>query len=161
MNSCPECNTVLIEDAEFCHKCGSKVNHIKSNSDRTDVNTISKSEIEYGILRCPQCGLINPPKSTTCDCGYPLSATNENSPDNTIYDPIGRGKNSIRKKPKVLIFFGYLFSVLGGYLGIVIALYLLLSKKKYDSKSRRHGILMIIISLIAAIIFEGIRQSNY
>ena len=72
-----------------------------------------------------------------------------NAPPNNSIGPIVIKKEVVRKPEsgtsgfiKWLIIFGYLFSILGGLLGLIIAIYLVTRK---DPKVRKHGIIQLAI----------------
>jgi ribosomal protein L40E len=55
---CPQCQTELPDDAQFCNKCGGKTE-----------------------LSCPECGKGNPPDSNFClKCGHDLRKPKESAP---------------------------------------------------------------------------------
>jgi ribosomal protein L40E len=50
--NCPQCQAELPDDAQFCNKCGGKLE-----------------------LNCPSCGMSNPPESNFClKCGHNLTS---------------------------------------------------------------------------------------
>ena len=64
MKKCTNCNTSILDDARFCHNCGTKV-----------IAT---------TITCPDCHISNPPKAAFCkSCGYFFS---KNNAPRTPYD---------------------------------------------------------------------------
>ena len=78
--------------------------------------------------------------------------------------------NSEEKSGKGIIILGYLFSLLGGLIGIILGISLLLKKKGeegekyyiYRKEARYHGIVIIIIAIIFTMIwtYYGVNKSN-
>ncbi|MDO5834945.1 MAG: zinc-ribbon domain-containing protein [Methanobacterium sp.] len=89
---------------------------------------------------CPSCGTENLENAQFCqNCGKILNNT-ENQPFN-YYDA---------KKPSILIvILGYILSILGGFFGILIGLYLL---SKDNPNSKFHGRNIFIIAIISMIL---------
>ena len=78
-------------------------------------------------MKCPICKLENPPNSV-CDCGYDFSTK-------------VRGHSYVEyKKPSTLITFGWIFAILGGWIGLAISANLAFSSK-YDYGSHNGKIL--------------------
>ena len=100
-------------------------------------------KIEVDSDTCPSCGFHNPPEAEYCvKCGTPL---------------IFKQQFKQNRTSRWLIFFGYLFSILGGILGLIIAIYL--STRK-DPVARKHGhiqlaIFVFYIALIAVLYATG------
>ena len=64
---------------------------------------------------------------------------------------------------------GYIFAFLGGYIGIIIGISLMVSKiklvdgtkvKKFDQDSRNHGVIIMILSFFAFIVWNLIAIAN-
>jgi ribosomal protein L40E len=119
----------------FCIKCG---------------HEFPKIEAEGNI--CPLCQYPNPDEADYCvKCGTPLIFKKQFEGDpNSAMNPIVIKKEVIRdaqqykanKTSKWLIIFGYVFSILGGILGLIIAIYL--STRK-DPNARKHGHIQLAI----------------
>ena len=147
---CPQCGTAADDKYGFCYKCGREFPKIESDG-RT----------------CPLCEFVNPEEADYCvKCGTPLVIKQqfENTSTTTI-GPIVIQKEvankSYEQRPqrtsRWLIMFGYIFSILGGILGLIIAIYL--STRK-DPVARRHGhiqlaIFVFYIVLIAVLFATG------
>ncbi len=143
---CPQCGSTSDDAYGFCIKCG---------------HEFPKIEIEKNT--CPLCGFKNPDEADYCvKCGTPLLFKNQLE-NNSLVNPVVVKRSSdiendgMSTMTKVLIFAGYVFSILGGVLGIIIAVYL--STRK-DPKVRRHGhiqiaIFVFYIALIAILYFTG------
>ena len=110
------------------------------------------------IRRCPQCG------STTDDvygfcykCGREFSEmeVGNNGTDKQIQpiiikrQVIGDNTESYNKTSSWVIILGYIFSILGGIIGLIIAIYL--STRK-DPVARKHGHIQLIIFALYIII---------
>lgn len=132
---CPQCGTTTDDMYGFCIKCG---------------HEFPKIEAEGNI--CPLCQYPNPDEADYCvKCGTPLIFKKQFEGDpNSAMKPIVIKKEVIRdaqqykanKTSKWLIIFGYVFSILGGILGLIIAIYL--STRK-DPNARKHGHIQLAI----------------
>lgn len=107
-------------------------------------------------MQCPKCRLENPPTAQRCDCGYDFeSGKMEKS---YLNDKVGLG----RKAGRWLLTLGWIFAILGGWLGVIIALNIAYSKDntsdplhrtyQYDEASRAHGKVMLCVSLGVAVL---------
>ena len=147
---CPQCGTAADDKYGFCYKCGYEFPKIESNSHT-----------------CPLCGFNNPEEADYCvKCGTPLLFKQQlGEISTTTLGPIVIQKEISQKPPEYrqnktsrwLILFGYLFSILGGILGLIIAIYL--STRK-DPVARKHGhiqlaIFVFYIALIAILYATG------
>ena len=143
---CPQCGTATDDMYGFCIKCGHEFPKIELNENA-----------------CPLCGYPNPDEADYCvKCGTPLVFKSQFEGDNTALNPIVIKKEVINntqeyrenQTSKWLIIFGYVFSILGGIIGLIIAIYL--STKK-DPVARKHGHIQLAIFgfyiLIIAILF--------
>lgn len=158
LRRCPQCGSTSDDTYGFCIKCGYEFPKIE-----VDKNT------------CQLCGYKNPDEADFCvKCGTPL-VLKQNMENNGMVPPI------IVKKPngdtnvinpivvkkeispqsaeistfeKILIFFGYVFSILGGILGLAIGI--ILSTRK-NPRVRKHGHIQLAIFgfyvVIIAILF--------
>ena len=159
MRRCPKCHSTGDDQYGFCIKCGYEYPKMEANP-----NT------------CPLCGYENPDEADYCvKCGSPLIFKNQgNNPENPI-NPI-----IIRRIPdnpqdmesgttsKIIILFGYIFSILGGLLGLIIAIYLVTRR---DPVAKKHGriqlaifvfylVLILIFILTGAISTDNLMQYN-
>ncbi len=130
---CPQCGSTSDDLYGFCIKCGYEFPKID-----TDPNT------------CPSCGFSNPDEADFCvKCGTPLLFKTQLK-DNSYINPIviKRTSESQEIAPQrsrfntLLVYLGYLFSILGGLLGIIIAIYLITRK---DPKLKKHGYIQLAI----------------
>ncbi len=151
---CPQCGTTSDDQYGFCYKCGFEFQKIKTN-----------------VNQCPLCGFENPDEADYCvKCGSPLIFKSQFQENNPEIKPIVIKKSTTTSASgwmKWLIVFGYLFSILGGLLGFIIAIYLVTRK---DPSVRKHGvvqlaILLFYIILIAILYATGVippeTVSNY
>ena len=132
---CPQCGSASDDMYGFCIKCGYEF-----------------PKMESSAQACPLCGFDNPEEADYCvKCGTPLVFKkqfqgNPNSNLNPIVIKKEISNNSADyKQPQTsrwLIIFGYVFSILGGILGLIIAIYL--STRK-DPVARRHGHIQLAI----------------
>lgn len=139
---CPQCGSTSDDMYGFCIKCGHEF-----------------PKIEVTAQTCPLCGYHNPDEADFCvKCGTPLLFKDQLK-DNNVINPVVIKKEDIKMEgPKrtstFIIILGYLFSILGGILGIIIAIYL--STRK-DPRARKHGHIQLAIFafyiLIIAIMF--------
>ncbi len=147
---CPQCGTTTDDMYGFCIKCGHEFPKIEAEG-----NT------------CPLCQYPNPDEADYCvKCGTPLIFKKQFEGDpNSAMNPIVIKKEVVRdaqqyranRTSKWLIIFGYIFSILGGILGLIIAIYL--STRK-DPNARKHGhiqlaIFIFYIVLIAIMFATG------
>ena len=133
---CPQCGTATDDTYGFCIKCGKEF-----------------PKIEVGENACPLCGFPNPDEADFCvKCGTPLIFKSQFEGDHTALNPIVIKKEIVNtpsqpqpqphRTSSWLIIFGYIFSILGGILGLIIAIYL--STRK-DPNARRHGHIQLAI----------------
>lgn len=123
-------------------------------------------------IQCPKCGKINDGSTYFCIyCGtifedynekdnviskkivFNLNNNNNNEnkfsqEDNNINN-IDFSKIQNKRKHRIAIYLGYLFSILGGLLGFIIAIYLITRK---DPVAKKHGLIQIGILLLWALI---------
>lgn len=132
---CPQCGTAADDVYGFCYKCGHEFPKMEANKDV-----------------CPLCGFNNPQEADYCvKCGTPLVFKQQfEKTKTTSIGPIIIEKN-VSQNPsrpdqsrtsRLLIIFGYIFSILGGILGLIIAIYL--STRK-DPVARKHGHIQLAI----------------
>ncbi|WP_298501432.1 zinc ribbon domain-containing protein [uncultured Methanobrevibacter sp.] len=127
---CPQCGSTSDDAYGFCIKCGYEF-----------------PKIDQAEQTCPLCGYHNPDEADFCvKCGTPLLFKNQMK-NNSVINPIVINKpsetpQSSGRGSRILVVLGYLFSVLGGLLGLVIAIYL--STRK-DPSLRRHGHIQLAI----------------
>lgn len=147
---CPQCGTAADDQYGFCYKCGHEFPKMEANIDT-----------------CPVCGFHNPPEADYCvKCGTPLLFKQHfETTSTTTIGPIVIQKevaqNPLEEMPhrtsRWLIIFGYIFSILGGIIGLIIAIYL--STRK-DPVARKHGhiqlaIFIFYVALIAVFYATG------
>ena len=144
---CPQCGTASDDMYGFCIKCGHEFPKIETEKDN-----------------CPLCGYKNPEEADYCvKCGTPLvfkkqfkGDPNSNLNPIIIKKEISNNASEYRQNrtSKWLILFGYIFSILGGILGLIIAIYLSTRKDPY---ARKHGHIQLAIFgfyiLLIAILF--------
>lgn len=146
---CPQCGSTTDDIYGFCIKCGREF-----------------TQADPHAHTCPLCGYQNPEEADYCvKCGTPLLFKEQPEGEIKSFGPIvvqksySRNPNPApaRGTSKWLIIFGYLFSILGGLLGLIIAIYL--STRK-DPVAKRHGhiqlaIFVFYIVLIAILFATG------
>lgn len=126
---CPQCHSTCDDIYGFCIKCGCEFPKIDETSNL-----------------CPLCNYQNPQEADYCvKCGTPLLFKNqfENNGDNP--SPIILNRNTEMAPPhtsRLLIVLGYLFSLLGGIIGLIIAIYLATRK---DPVAKKHGKIQLAI----------------
>jgi len=101
---------------------------------------------------CPLCGYPNPDEADYCvKCGTPLLFKSQFEGNHTAVNPIIIKKEVVNSPAqplqrsgllKWLIIFGYIFSILGGLLGLIIAIYLVTRK---DKSVKKHGYIQLAI----------------
>ena len=135
MRRCPQCGTTSDDIYGFCYRCGREF-----------------SKVSMAETACPLCGFQNPDEADYCvKCGTPLVFKNQFEQTTTSsFGPIviektvsnNTAKPEHHKTSQWLIIFGYIFSILGGLLGLIIAIYL--STRK-DPNARKHGHIQLAI----------------
>ena len=146
---CPQCGSTSDDQYGFCIKCGWEF-----------------AKIDATKNLCPLCGHENPNEADFCvKCGAPLVFKNHPNEEQRNITPIVINKEvagtPIQKNSggwiKWIIILGYIFSILGGLLGLIIAIYLVTRK---EATVRKHGIIQLAIFafyivLIAALYATG------
>lgn len=147
LRKCQQCNSVFDDKYGFCIKCGFEFPKIDEDS-----------------ITCIKCGNPNPKDAEFCvKCGIPLkfSKQMENKPIIIKYGNVINNDNNQENtknnytdtnyKPvnRWIIIFGYIFSILGGIIGLIIALYLVTRK---DPDARKHGKIQLGIFIFYLII---------
>lgn len=134
LRRCPQCGSTSDNQYGFCIKCGYEFPEMSLDEDT-----------------CPLCGYTNPDEADYCvKCGTPLLFKNQFEQNQSTLNPIVIKKEVIhdptqlrtKKTSRLLIVLGYLFSILGGLLGLIIAIYL--STRK-DPEARKHGHIQLAI----------------
>lgn len=159
MRRCPQCHTTSDDQYGFCIKCGYEFPKLE------DVANV-----------CPLCNYPNPDEAEYCvKCGTPLIFKNQMENTESSLNPIvikreiSMDAERIRNTPhtsRILIALGYIFSILGGLLGLIIAIYLITRK---DPVAKKHGriqlgififylVLLLILILTGAITSETLIQ---
>lgn len=134
---CPQCGSTSDDAYGFCIKCG------------YEFPEIPKTE-----TTCPLCGFQNPEEADYCvKCGSPLIFKNQLE-NNTYINPVVINKTTVGEQEvetgkrsrfsTILVFLGYLFSILGGLVGLIIAIYLITRK---DKGLKKHGYIQLAIFL--------------
>lgn len=127
---CPQCGSTSDDIYGFCIKCGYEF-----------------QKIDEAAQTCPLCGYINPDEADFCvKCGTPLLFKDQIK-NNSVINPVvikkeTEGNDNLDRRRQILIIFGYIFSILGGLLGLIIAIYL--STRK-DPLSKKHGHIQLAI----------------
>jgi len=134
LRRCPQCGSTNDDRYGFCVKCGFEFPKIEDIKDT-----------------CPLCGYVNPKEAEFCvKCGAPLIFKNQFENNVVTMKPIMVEKE-ISENPELpignktstwIIVLGYIFSILGGILGLIIAIYL--STRK-DPVAKKHGHIQIAI----------------
>lgn len=99
---------------------------------------------------CPNCNIDNPEGAVRCNCGYDFGTS-------TVVDSYSAV--AAEKPSTPLLVIGWICSILGGWLGIVIACIITFSKNKqdksqykYDESSRKQGKIMLGIAIAMTVI---------
>lgn len=139
---CPQCGSTGDDAYGFCIKCGYEY-----------------PKIPKSALACSLCGYENPDEADYCvKCGSPLLFKNQMQ-NNTVLNPVVVEKiptepQQQSRASRIIVILGYFFSILGGLLGLIIAIYL--STRK-DPSLRRHGHVQLAIFgfyvLVIAVLF--------
>ena len=150
---CPQCHSTCDDAYGFCIKCGCEFPKIDETSNL-----------------CPLCNYPNPQEADYCvKCGTPLIFKNRFENNNNDPNPIILNRTVDTSSPRtsrIIIALGYIFSLLGGIIGLIIAIYLATRK---DPVAKKHGkiqlgifafyvILIIIFVATGAITMSDIYQ---
>ena len=156
---CPQCHSTCDDRYGFCIKCGCE---FPNASNAKNV--------------CPLCNYTNPDEADYCvKCGTPLIFKNQFENNESSIKPIIIQKsfsnnslnyNDTPHTSRLLILFGYIFSILGGIIGLIIAIYLATRK---DPVAKKHGriqlgifafyfILILYFVATGAITMENVNQ---
>lgn len=134
LRRCPQCGSTNDDRYGFCVKCGFEYPKIEEIKDT-----------------CPLCGYVNPEEAEFCvKCGAPLIFKNKFENNVITMEPVMVEKEvaptsepPIEKKTSTwIIVLGYIFTILGGILGVIIAIYL--STRK-DPVAKKHGHIQLAI----------------
>lgn len=152
LRRCPQCNTTSDDKYGFCVKCGYEFPKRDSNDSF-----------------CPLCGSENPPEATYCvQCGTPLIFKENVNMEGQqpVFIKINPKEEQIpspqNQTSKFLIILGYIFSILGGVVGLIIAIYLATRK---DPVAKKHGriqlgILVFYVLILVLMFATGLVDMN-
>ncbi|MBS7257374.1 MULTISPECIES: zinc ribbon domain-containing protein [Methanobrevibacter] len=147
LRRCPQCGSTSDDQYGFCIKCGYEF-----------------PKIDPTKKQCPLCGVENPDEAEFCvKCGTPLVLNNFNAQGKI--NPIIINKNAGApvsapaqgKWTRLIIIFGYVFSILGGLIGLILALYLVTRK---DPSLRKHGIIQLAIFGFYVVVIAALYASG-
>ncbi|MDO5848259.1 MAG: zinc ribbon domain-containing protein [Methanobrevibacter sp.] len=151
LRRCPQCHGTTDDKYGFCLKCGYEYPD-KKNIDYTNISG-------ENTTKCISCGFENPEEADFCvNCGMPLIFNKQfentgNKPIVIKYGSIGGSKpeepTDYKKTSNLVIALGYIFSILGGIIGLIFAIYL--STRK-DPRARKHGHIQLGIFIFYLII---------
>ncbi|MER2013795.1 MAG: zinc ribbon domain-containing protein [Methanobrevibacter sp.] len=145
---CPQCGTASDDVYGFCIRCGYEYPKIPQDQSA-----------------CPLCGYPNPDEADFCvKCGTPLLFKSQFEGAHTAVKPIIIKKEiaaepavTPKKTSRFIIYLGYILSILGSIIGLIIAIYLITRK---DPNAKKHGyiqlaIIIFYIVLIAVLYSMG------
>ena len=155
---CPQCHSTCDDVYGFCIKCGCEF-----------------PKFDKAKNVCPLCNYPNPDEAEYCvKCGTPLIFKTHFENGDPSFNPIIIQKSfsdapkydDVPHTSRILIVLGYIFSILGGIIGLIIAIYLATRK---DPVAKKHGriqlgifafyiILILIFIATGAITMENFNQ---
>lgn len=152
LRRCPNCGTVSDDRYGFCIKCGTEFPKI--NTTNQNICIVCGYKNVEGATRCVKCGtplMFNNPKGDLF-ITKPIILSKENS----------KSQNKPKKNYNIIIVLGYIFAILGGAVGLIIALYLI---TRSDLNAKKHGsiqlgILIFYLVLILAFFLTGRLDMN-
>jgi uncharacterized membrane protein YvbJ len=131
---CPECGTESSDNTNFCQQCGE---NLKQSSEF--VTKTPKTGSNKGKVKCPVCHAHNPTGVSKCKyCGEWIDKSNAPYP-HTLATVLG-----------------YIFAILGGWLGLVFGLYLL---RQDNKKAKLHGKIILGILGLWVLILIALAMS--
>lgn len=141
---CPKCGTASDDQYGFCLKCAYE---------------FPKKENE--TIKCPYCGFEDNPKEANfcAKCKTPL-LLNQNGETPIVIKYTTNNNPTVKNTSRLLIVLGYIFSIFGGLIGLVIAIYL--STRK-DPVAKKHGHIqlgILVFYLILILVFISTGQIN-
>lgn len=151
LRKCPKCSGTNDDRYGFCLKCGYEY------PDKKDIDITKPIEETEKTTKCLACGYENPEEADYCvNCGMPL-LLKEDFKQGSFFIKYGTAEKKeeqeqptdYKKTSSIIIILGYIFSILGGLIGIIIAIYL--STRK-DPRARKHGHVQLAILLFYLII---------
>ena len=111
------------------------------------------------LRRCPQCGSTSDDQYGFCiKCGYEfpkIDPTKKQCPLCGVENPDAAPTQG--KWTRLIIIFGYVFSILGGLIGLILALYLVTRK---DPSLRKHGIIQLAIFGFYVVVIAALYASG-
>ena len=138
---CPRCHATGDDQYGFCIRCGYEF-----------------PKLDISANNCPLCNYPNPEEADYCvKCGSPLIFKQQLENNESALNPIiiqkavSENAQAYNGKPtsRLLILLGYIFSILGGLIGLIIAIYLITRK---DPVAKRHGRIQLLIFVFYLII---------
>ena len=137
---CPRCHATGDDQYGFCIRCGYEFPKLE-----VDANT------------CPLCNYSNPDEADYCvKCGSPLIFKQDFDNQSSLNPIIIQRKVSEDaqsyngpRTSRIVILLGYIFSILGGLLGLIIAIYLITRK---DPVAKKHGRIQLLIFIFYLIL---------
>lgn len=119
---CPECGSKNIDNAKYCKNCGETLNLKKVAQNTPGICPYCAEEISPNAVKCKHCGeWLN--KSAD------IASKKENHSG--------------------AIILGWIFTIFGGWIGLIIGIYL---ATRNDERAHKHGVAIIVISIIWALI---------
>ena len=121
---CTNCETENPEESQFCSECGENL---------TGKDIPVKKDVPKNIPGiCPYCSEKINPKAAKCKhCGEWL--------DKAVESEVKKDDHS------AAIVVGYIFTVLGGVIGLIFGIYLVTRK---NERANMHGMIMLLVNII-------------
>ena len=147
-NICPKCGYSNNIGSNFCKSCGSSLstggNSNVAVNNTTQGNTIPPQRNNPNEISCPYCGSMISAYAEKCRfCGEWVKRSSSRP-----HTPQSGGETHT-----LAIVLGYIFTLLGGWIGLIIAIYLL---TRNNENAKTHGTIQLILFFVVLLFWFAI-----